>query len=288
VPKPPRWASTGLLIAFFVAAVPLDGWLTRRSLRRGARSRFGALRYPAIVLLTVAGAFIITEAATGRDMSVIRCDVIDIGPEPGALHGQATAFVARGRAGRMTIATPGSELTLGQRIRSWEEMPFPAKLLVAADASPRVEGAVLDVNAWEIVRVLAAWIPASAPEGLAAPTRLGELPQVPACIGACVRSARDVENPGYVMGEIPAGPFDARSSYGGLDKEAAQVSLLLSQATNSPMPDGEPCDFAVILRGAHGAEIRIDGAPLRAPMSYTILRMRYPESARPPLSEEPE
>ena len=284
VPKPPRWASTGLLVAFFLAAVPLDGWLTRRSLRRGARSRFGALRYPAMVVLAVAAAFVITEGATGRDMSVIRCDVIDIGPEQGALHGQTITFLARGRSGRMTIGAPGSALSVSGFER-WNAMPA-ARLFPAGDGAPRIEAAVLDVDPWEVIRIQARWLPESMPEGIVAPERLSDPPRVPACIAAQVRGPWEHDvHVTSLFGEIPAGPFDANGFFGGLGEEAGNVSHLLGQATSLPMPDGEACDLAVVQRGASGPELRIDGARLRPDKAYTILRLRYPEAVRPSRAE---
>lgn len=157
VPKPPWWGAGLILGAFFLAAVPVDGWLTRRSLRQGRRSRLGALRYPSFGVLATFLAWMTAEFHSGEDLRTWRLDIVDVAPD-GRGIGQSHVLVTRGAAGALDAhAVAGSLDGLSLAMDSWHQ---PPRFTMLASADPALPASRLriDSSPWESIIVSASWM----------------------------------------------------------------------------------------------------------------------------------
>lgn len=285
VPRPPWWPAGILLGLFFIAAVPVDGWLTRRSLRTGRRSRFGALRYPALGAAAALAGLAIAQHSAGGDSRSIRVDVIDVGPD-----GNATArtglLLARGRAGLLRVASDDALILGAWSSYGWDEQAqLPSKLRVASDPSLRPSEMEMTTTAWEPLSARASWTPpaeatAFLRRGLS-PTEIAASARAEvAWIAATGERAEAWVGRLPIVGELVPGVDPAEFALSRIAHEAVgDARFAGTAAADSLAWDGAGApDLMLFREGRTGPEIRIDGRPDDG-LQFTVFRIRLARAA---------
>lgn len=255
-PRPPQRGALAVLAAFFVASVIVDGWLTRRAVKRGRRRRLAWLAFPLLVLVATAGGFTIADRASGGDMRMQRVDVVDVARD-GSRTGRTSLIVMRGRSGDMSVESEGASLRR-LAIGTWEEFSSwvpggggRVALRASADAALPVERASVRANPWDTLNVVTTW-PA---------------PEVPPL------------DPGATT---PPRCQGARFSFGGTGGSRILVpsdSLRSEILAETDVTTLAGPTLVVALDGAVGPPIRIDGAALPSGGDVTIVRYALDPSA---------
>ena len=254
IPKAPWQGAIIVLVAFLLAAVPLDGWLIRRSLRRGMRGRAGAIRYPAIVLASTAAALAVAGHASGGDLRTWRVDIVDLGPD-GTGKGESVLLTARGRSGRVAFdAGEAAVVEVRDAAGIYGERSVEAILTARSDTSLPLSSGFVATAPWDALWLRTAWIPRDIPS-IVPPAIRCEEPQVPEADGMALR-------------ECGARAWRLRHDH------ADHLATILGM-------EHEDADVMLVWKRRLGPELTLDGRSTDEGPTYTLVRYRFPPDVRP-------
>jgi len=275
-PHAPTWLAAILLGSCLVAAVPLDAWLTRRALKRGRRSRFGWARYPAILLVTTALAYLLADRVGARDLMLSRIDVVDVREPDGAAMGRSLLIFARGRSGPADLDAENAQWTgLGRLGGMAEDARLAATWRPSAERDALLSRGSFGLDSWQVVLAEARWVPdpTSVPR-VHAPVA-GQLTHVPASLAVGVESAggvRPLQDERCIVREARL------PGVAGVESEHLLVALDHDAA-------GPARRIRLALPGSLGPPLRVAGIEARPERTFTLIRYAFDEEATKVLAD---
>jgi hypothetical protein len=269
-PHAPTWLAATLLGACLLAAVPLDAWLTRRTLKRGRRSRFGWTRYPAILLATTVLAYLLADRVGARDVVVSRIDVVDVREPEGAAMGRSLLIFTRGRSGSIDLDGESAQWTaLGRLGGMSEDARIDASWLPSADRDALLSRASFDLESWQVVLAEARWVPDPARVPHAQAPTADQPVHVPASLAAGIETPTGfypLQDERCVVRDVILPKVD------GIEGEHLLVAL-------DQGGEGPSRRVRIVQPGSFGPSLRVGGVEARPERTFTLIRYAFNEDA---------